>query len=143
MIPMPSTSTHQDTARKAKVPRWVRSLNRVAELNRQTDPLLVRQSLLENLDRLTETALSRARVRFVGEDGTRVETPDPDVRTALQAQLAAARLLGVDEARDVLMLTDARQLDDLVSQARRALKANREAKILTLPAAKVAPKKGA
>jgi hypothetical protein len=127
-------TTRQEPAREKK-PRWLKQLNRVAELNRTLDPLLVRQSLLENLDRLTDLCLSRARVRFVGDAGKRVETPDPDVKTALAAQLAAARLLGVD---DIALGTDERQLDDLVTQARRALSANREAKVLALPS----PKKG-
>lgn len=109
------------TARGARAARWARGLNRVAELNRQRDPLLVRQSLLENIDRLTALALERTRVRLVGEEV--VESPDPDVRTALQAQIAAARLLGVDDAHEVFISLDTKHLDDLVAQARRALAA--------------------
>ena len=116
-------STQQVTARGARSPRWARGLNSVAALNRQRDPLLVRQSLLENIDRLTRLALGRERTRVVGEQ--LMTCPDPDVKTALAAQLAAARLLGVDDAREVFLALDTRQLDDLVAQARRALAAQK------------------
>ncbi len=99
-------------------PRWCRRLGRLAELGAERDPVRIRQRLLENLDTLTDACLCRSRT-YHTKDGSEYEVPDPDLKTALGAQLAGARMLGVDGAVEVKV--DTAELDELMGRAKRAL----------------------
>ncbi len=98
-------------------PRWARRLGRLAELGAERDPLKVRQRILENLDTLCDACLCRTR-QYASKEGL-YEVPDPDLKTALGAQLAGARMLGVDGAVEVKV--DTADLDALMAKAKRAL----------------------
>lgn len=98
-------------------------LNKLAALSDEPKAATKRRRVLENLDALTQLCLERRRT-WVTKDGTECDAADPDLRTALQAQLAGARLLGVDETtKPVIEQVD---LDKLVRRARRAISARAE-----------------
>jgi hypothetical protein len=92
-------------------------LNRLAPLAGENDERIKRRKVLENLDALTTLCLQRER-HYVTKDGEERSYPDPELKTALQTQLACARLLGVDEASP--SVTDD-VLGELVAKARRVI----------------------
>ena len=107
-------------------PKWTRQLGRLADLNGETDPLKIRQRILENLDTLCDAALCRTRTYGKNNAGELevYEVPDPDLKTALGAQLAGARMLGVDA--EIKVNVDTRDIDELLSRARKALRNRKE-----------------
>jgi hypothetical protein len=90
----------------------------LADLGSEQDPIKIRQRLLENLDSLTDACLCRTRT-YQTKSGEEYEVPDPDLKTALGAQLAGARMLGVDGAVEVKV--DTSDLDALLARAKRKL----------------------
>ena len=106
-------------------PRWVKRLGRLSELGPNTTPAQLRQRLLENLDALCDSCLQRQR-EYTNREGESRVVPDPDLKTALGAQLAGARMLGVEGAVSVETKVDVADLDDLLKRAKRKLM--REAK---------------
>ena len=102
-------------------PKWIRRLGRLADLGSETDPLKVRQRLLENLDRLGDASLLRCRT-YATKDGDTYTMPDPDLKTALGCQLAGARMLGVEGAVQIAEKIDATDLDAVLERAKRKLR---------------------
>lgn len=90
-------------------------LNRLGALAGEASSAIKRRRLLENLDALTQACLQRDR-HYVNKDGDERSYPDPDLKTALQAQLAGARILGEANAT-----VTQEQFDDVVRKARRAI----------------------
>ena len=95
-------------------------LNRLAGLAGESNLGRIRQRVLANIDELTAMCLERERT-WNGKDGEQRSYPDPDLKTALQAQLAGARILGVDEGGAVT--SDSDHLDALLRKARKAISA--------------------
>lgn len=95
-------------------------LNRLSGLAGERDLGRIKRRVLENLDQLTALCLERQRT-WTGKDGEERSYPDPDLKTALSAQLAGARILGVDEG--ATSPTDSDHVDVLLRKARKAIAA--------------------
>jgi hypothetical protein len=102
-------------------PKVLGRLNRLAGLAGETNAGRIRQRVLENLDALTQLCLERER-SYVTREGEERSYPDPELKTALSAQLAGARILGVDEGAGAGAVDEA-AVSALVKRARRALAA--------------------
>jgi hypothetical protein len=102
-------------------PKVLGRLNRLAGLAGETSAGRIRQRVLENLDALTQLCLERER-SYVTREGEERSYPDPELKAALSAQLAGARILGVDEGAGAGAVDEA-AVSALVKRARRALAA--------------------
>jgi hypothetical protein len=115
---------HSDDSDEVR-PKMLGRLNRLAGLAGERDPARIRQRILENLDELTGLCLERERT-YVTKDGDERSYADPDLKTALSAQLAGARILGADESAGI-GASDAEHVDALVRKARRVIAAKQAA----------------
>lgn len=77
----------------------------------------VRKRVLANLDSITQVALRKTR-SYMRRDGSVIETPDPDLRSALGAQELGAKLMGaIIDRSEVRTRYEQRPLQELLADA--------------------------
>jgi hypothetical protein len=102
---------------------------KLASLADQTDPQVIRRTLLEALDEVTEMAAGKVRVT---KDGREYE--DPDHSTVVRAIELAGRITGAIGVDPVVMLQFKNDTEKLVKRASSVLR-EREKDRAALPAA--------